>query len=295
MFIDVESVSELHKLFGVDKPKHPLISIIDLSTRRHTRLESISYRLGIYMVFCKKHPEPLQYGRSYYDFSEGLLMFTAPGQVVTSNPNAIAEEGWGLFFHPDLINVGPLGRKIKEYGFFHYEANEALYISEEETSTLLGCLDNIRKEYSQNIDKHSNDLIRTNLDLLLNYCSRFYERQFYTREKISTDTVQQFEKLLKDYFTQDPLTLPNVGHFAAQLHLSPNYLSDLLQRFTGKTTQEHIHLQIVDVAKSLLLGTSQSVSEIAYTLGFEHLSHFTRLFKHKTGHAPSDYRRLRSS
>ncbi|GAB3915208.1 hypothetical protein GCM10028803_61760 [Larkinella knui] len=200
-----------------------------------------------------------------------------------------------MFFHPDLIYNCSLGRRIKEYTFFYYEISEALHISQEEKDTLEACLQNIRKEYTQNIDKHTHTLIQSNIELLLNYCSRFYERQFYTRQKVSNDAVQQFEKLLNDYFAQPTLIntgLPSVAYFAEQMHLSPNYLSDLLHRFTGKTTQEYIHLQVVDKAKSLLWSTDQSVSEIAYALGFGYPSQFSRLFKNKTGYAPSEYRHL---
>ncbi len=293
-YIDIESISELHEFYGVDKPRHPLITVIDLGSNKINRpKKSAIYRLGFYTIFLKKFSGSLKYGRSYYDFSEGSLMFTAPGQAVSPNPELHVEEGWGLFFHPDLVNTGALGRKMSDYSFFNYEANEALHVSEEEKDVLNACIQNIRKEYMQNIDKHTKGLIQANIELLLNYCNRFYDRQFYTREKVNTDVVQQFEKLVKDYFARETLIdtgLPNVGYFASRMNLSPNYLSDLLHRFTGKTTQEHIHLQLVDKAKSLLWSTQKPVSEIAYTLGFEHPSHFTRLFKSKTGYAPSDYR-----
>ena len=295
-YVDIDSISELHEFYGVGKPRHPLITVIDLTNNQINRpKEALNYRLGFYTIFCKKFTGTLKYGRSYYDFSEGSLMFTAPGQIVSPSPEIHVEEGWGLFFHPDLVNSGALGRKMSDYTFFHYEANEALHVSEEEKNILAMCIQSIRKEYLQSIDKHTNGLIQLNIELLLNYCSRFYDRQFYTRTKVNTDVVQAFEKLIKDYFAQETLIdtrLPNVGYFASRMNLSPNYLSDLLQRFTGKTTQEYIHLALVDKAKSLLWSTQKSVSEIAYTLGFEHPSHFTRLFKSKTGYAPSDYRHL---
>jgi len=295
-YIDIESISELHELYGVGKPKHPLITVIDFDNDQINRPKDAAiYRVGFYTIFCKKFSGTLRYGRSYYDFNEGSLMFTGPGQIVSPSPELRIEEGWGLFFHPDLINTGALGRKMMEYSFFNYEANEALHVSEDEKIILNTCVQNIHKEYLQNIDKHTNGLIQANIELLLNYCSRFYDRQFYTREKANIDVIQQFEKLIKDYFAQETLIdtgLPNVGYFASKMNFSPNYLSDLLQRFTGKTTQEYIHLQLVDKAKSLLWSTQKSVSEIAYTLGFDHPSHFTRLFKSKTGYAPSNYRHL---
>lgn len=293
--IDIHSISDLHHLYGAGSPKHPLITIIDLAKFQTPRVGVVSYRLGFYSIFSKKFNGLLRYGRSYYDFSEGSMMFTAPGQVTTTIEGPTAEEGWGLFFHADLINNSPLGNNIHNYSFFQYEANEALHVSEDEKATLIAVLDNIRKEYAQNIDQHTQSLIQTNIELLLNYCSRFYDRQFYTRQKVSTDAVQQFEKALREYFNDDLLInkgLPNVKYFADLLSLSPNYLSDLLHKYTGKSTQEHIHLQLVEKAKSLLWSTNQSVSEIAYALGFEHPSQFTRLFKQKTGFAPSGYRLL---
>lgn len=295
-FIDVKTIGEVHELWGCGKPRHPLVTIIDL-TKHHFRGDrsGLSYRLDFYTIFCKKFSGVLRYGRSYYDFSEGSLMFTAPGQATTPVSAPSPEEGWALFFHPDLIYHSPLGQKMGQYSFFNYESNEALHVSEEEKLALLGCIKKIEQEYGQNVDKHTQTLIQNNIEMLLNYCSRFYDRQFYTRAKVSTDTVQAFERLLKEHFAQDTLIdsgLPGVKRFAGQLNLSPNYLSDLLQKFTGKTTQEHIHLQLIDKAKALLWSTGKSVSEIAYMLGFENPPHFTRLFKQKTGYSPSDYRNL---
>jgi AraC-like DNA-binding protein len=184
---------------------------------------------------------------------------------------------------------------MQQYSIFHYEVNEALHISEEERLVIKDCVDKIAREYMQSIDKHTQSLIVSNIELLLNYCNRFYDRQFYTRAKVNTDIVQRFESLLKDYFSQQTLIetgLPAVTWFASKLNLSPSYLSDLLQKFTGKSTVEHIHLELVEKAKSLLWGTENSISEIAYELGFEHPSHFTKVFKAKTGKSPSGYRNL---
>ena len=237
----------------------------------------------------------MKYGKSYYDFNEGSLMFTAPGQVVATNAAVEIEAGWGLFFHPDLLHATTLGNSIHQYSFFHYDANEALHVSEDEKKTLKDCVDNIEREYSQNNDKHTQHLILNNIELLLNYCDRFYDRQFMTRAKVSSDVVQGFETMLINYFAQGSLIetgLPDVKYFATALNLSPNYLSDLLKRYTGKTTQEHIHLQLTDKAKTLLWGSEKSISEIAYELGFGHPSHFTRLFKSKTGKSPTEFRHL---
>jgi AraC family transcriptional activator of pobA len=295
-YIDVKTIREIHELWGCGKPRHPLVTVIDL-TKYHFRGErnGFSYRLDFYTIFCKKFSGVLGYGQTYYDFSEGSLMFTAPGQVTKPISTPSFEEGWALFFHPDLIHHSSLSQKMGQYTFFNYESNEALHVSEEEKPALLDCIRKIERECSQSIDKHTQTLIRNNIEMLLNYCSRFYDRQFYTREKVNTDVVQDFEKLLKDHFAQDTLIesgLPGVKTFADQLHLSPNYLSDLLEKFTGKTTQEHIHLQLIDKAKSLLWSTGKSVSEIAYLLGFENPPHFTRLFKQKTGYSPSEFRSL---
>ena len=295
--IRIESISELHRRVGFSKPKHPLISVIDLKKIDSViskNLEERSIELGFYSISLKKITGKLKYGRGYYDFEEGSLVFMAPNQVITYSPDLQIEEGWALYFHPDLINTSSLGQNINSYTFFNYDLNEALHISEDEKLIINDCIAKIEKEYSQNIDQHTQGLIVSNLELLLNYCSRFYGRQFYTREKVSNDVVQKFEKLLIAYFSKDTLIdvgLPNVKYFAENLCLSPNYLSDLLNKYTGKSTQEHIHLQMVERAK-LLLGTEQTVSEIAFVLGFEYPSHFTKIFKTKTGISPSEYRQL---
>src|ERR1700743_2667448 len=246
-YIDLQSISDLHKLVQYAPPRHPLVSVIDHADFYAKRpREDAFYRFFFYTISCKKFEGLLKYGKGYYDFNEGSLMFTAPGQVISPGPDVTVDEGWALFIHPDLIHGTDLGRKMHQYTFF-------------------------------------------------NYCNRFYDRQFFTRAKVNSDVVQQFEKILKDYFSQSTLIetgLPNVKYFASRLNLSPNYLSDLLNKFTGKTTQEHIHLELIDKAKSLLWGTNNSISEIAYGLGFEHPSHFTKIFKSKTGKSPSEYRHL---
>jgi AraC family transcriptional regulator, transcriptional activator of pobA len=293
---DIRSIGDVHRLYNCGKPKHPLITVIDLKEVNRDRSEKNEFfRTGFYNIMCKRFDGSLKYGRSVYDFEEGTLMFTAPNQVISSSSDTRIIEGWGLFFHPDLLAGTELGKKIHQYTFFQYDANEALHISEEEKITLKDCLDKIKREYDNNIDRHTNDLIVDILQLILNYCSRFYDRQFYTRKKVSTDILQRFERLLWNYFSDELNAgkgIPDVGYFAAELNLSPNYLSDLLSKYTGKSTLEHIHLHLVEKAKELLWGSESSVSEIAYGLGFEHLSHFTRFFKNKTGHTPRDFRSL---
>ena len=294
-YVDIESVSDLHNFYGYSKPKHPLITLIDLTqiNADNRPKDGTLYRLGFYSIFFKTGKGVLKYGKSHYDFDEGSLMFTAPYQVISPSVDLSLEEGWGLFFHPDILNRNELGSTISEYSFFQYDSNEALHISDEEKKLIKTCLENIKREYSQNIDKHTLQLILSNIELLLNYCNRFYDRQFFTRAKVSNDIVQRFEKSLKEYFAQDTLIkvgLPDVKYFAGKLNLSASYLSDLLSKYTGKTTQEHIHLQLIDKAKSLLWGSEMSISVIAYELGFEHPSHFTKLFKSKIGQAPRAFR-----
>jgi AraC-like DNA-binding protein len=295
-FVDIESIAELHDLVHYPRPRHPLISVINHEDFYARRPKGKGlYRFGFYTISCKKFEGLLYYGKSHYDFSEGSLLFTAPGQIIGSGPDIKVDEGWALFIHPDLLYGTSLGGKMDQYTFFHYEVNEALHISEEESVIIKDCVDKIEREYRQSIDKHTQNVIVSNIELLLNYCNRFYDRQFYTRTKVNADVVQRFEKLLKDYFGRDDLTasgLPPVTYFASALHLSANYLSDLLQKFTGKSTMEHIHLELVEKAKSLLWGTENSISEIAYELGFEYPSHFTKIFKAKTGKSPSEYRGL---
>eukprot|EP01133_Synstelium_polycarpum_P009300 gene9300-10906_t len=274
IYKDILSINQAHQLIGLPKPKHPLISVFELSKRAETgyRKRDVFYRLGFYTVYCKTFTGILNYGKSHYDFEEGSLMFTAPNQVISLNPDIHCEEGWGLFFHPDLIHSTSLGKKIDDYSFFNYGINEALHLSEDEKLVLNDCILKIEKEYSQNIDKHTQSLIISNLELLLNYCHRFYDRQFIMREKINKDIIQKFEAALKTYFSSENLIetgLPTVKYFASKLNLSANYLSDLLSKHTGKTTQEHIHLQLIDKAKTELWGTERSISEIAYHLGFE--------------------------
>jgi len=295
-YIDIESISDLHTLVQYSPPRHPLVSVIDHKDFYAKRPKTNAfYRFGFYTISCKKFDGLLHYGKSQYDFREGSLMFTGPGQVIGAGPDVHVHEGWALFFHPDLLHGTSLGKKMHEYSFFHYEVNEALHISEEEAIIIKDCVDMIAREYQQSIDKHTQSVIVSNIELLLNYCNRFYDRQFYTRAKVNADVVQRFEALLKDYFSQEVLIetgLPPVTYFAAKLNLSPNYLSDLLQKFTGKSTLEHIHLELVEKAKSLLWDTDHSISEIAYELGFEHPSHFTKVFKAKTGKSPREYRNV---
>lgn len=294
-YIDIHSISELHTFLGYDKPTHPLITVIDFAKvdRSKRKKGDIFYRLNMYAVSCKKVEGEFKYGRSTYDFSEGSLIFMAPFQAMQPDPAFEVREGWGLYIHPDFLNASKKGSALTSFSFFGYDNNEALHISDAEKNVLEECLHNIQREIVQNLDNHTYNLMLTNLELFFGYCSRFYDRQFMTRVKVSSDTVENFERLLNDYFAQDSLIetgLPDVKYFASRLNLSPNYLSDLLNKYTGKTTQERIHLKLIEKAKSLLWSSEMAISEIAYNLGFEHPSHFTKLFKSKTGKSPKEFR-----
>lgn len=294
-YIDIGSISELHDFFHYDKPLHPLITVVDLAkVDRSHRREGDAYRLNLYSIACKKIEGSFKYGRTSYDFSEGSLMFTAPHQVLSPGiENKV--QGWAIYIHPDFLHANSRGQKLTAYSFFGYDTNECLHISDAEKNVLEDCLQNIRREISMNLDTHSHNLILTNLELMLSYCSRFYDRQFLTRAKAGNDITERFERLLNDYFTQEtPIEsgIPDVKYFASRLNLSANYLSDLLSKYTGKSTQEHIHLKLIDKAKSLLWSTQTSIAAIAYDLGFEHPSHFTKLFKARTGYSPRAFRNL---
>lgn len=296
--INIKSVSELHRFLGIEKPSHPLISIINASKIKITEKElqaRISY--DFYMISLKDKSCGVEYGRHSFDFDEGVLVFSAPGQVYT--PTKIIQEGdiqgWMLFFHPDLIRNTHLGNQINDYSFFNYDVFEALHLSDEEERIINDGIGNIQKEYQQRIDNHSQRVIVSYLELLLNYCLRFYERQFNTRTSQSKDIVSQFEKSLNGYFqTNEPLEsgLPTIQYFADKAHLSQHYFSDLLKKETGRSPKDHINDFVIEKAKNKILGTSLSISEIAYDLGFNYPHYFTRLFKSKTGLTPVEYRNL---
>jgi AraC family transcriptional regulator, transcriptional activator of pobA len=294
-YVDIKSISELHEYMRLPPPVHPLITVIDFSKvdRSHRKPGVLYFRLAMYVASCKNTRGQFMYGRSAYDFSEGSLMFTAPHQPFAPDPEKPANEGWGLFIHPDFLAASERGQKLTTFSFFGYDTNEALHVSDPEKKTLEGCLQNIQKEIGLNLDQHSYNLVLSNLELFFAYCNPYYDRQFLTRMHVSNDAVNKFEQLLHAWFAQDSLNeagLPPVKYFAEQLHLSPNYLSDLLNKYTGKTTQEHIHLKLTEKAKALLWGTERSVSQIAFSLGFEHPSHFAKLFKSRTGMSPTEFR-----
>ena len=274
---------------------HPLISIVDFS-KCEVQVESARLRYGFYSVFLKDVKcGDLQYGRNYYDYQEGTMVFTAPGQVVgvARKGEYIQPKGWALLFHPDLIRGTSLGRNIKNYRFFSYEVYEALHLSEQERQIVIDCLKNIELELHHGIDKHSKMLIVSNIELLLNYCVRFYDRQFITREEANKDTLAKFEKIMNDYFQSDKpqdIGLPSVQYCADQLHLSANYLGDLIKKETGKTALEIITAIVLMDIKAQLKSTDLPTKEIAFSLGFNNMSFFNRYFKRHTGMTPQEYR-----
>jgi len=295
-FVKINSISELHKIMGIPKPKHPLISLINYKDIPGTAIKNpIKAILNFYTVSIKHNTDcKLSYGQNYYDFDEGVLAFMEPGQIVSGVQNGDTPlDGWMLVFHPDLIRNYSLGRNIKNYGFFSYAVNEALHLSESEEEMIGEIFRNIEKEYNHSIDQFSQDVIVSQIELLLNYSNRFYNRQFITRKAASSDLLTKIEALLDEYFKSDKLLesgLPTVQFFADKLHLSPNYLSDMLRVITGQSTQQHIHNKLIEKAKEALSTTNLSVSEIAYQLGFEHPQSFNKLFKSKMNVSPLEYR-----
>jgi AraC-type DNA-binding domain-containing proteins len=292
--LKLDNISQYNTMRGVET-LHPLVSVVDMSKANAT--QSLRINFGFYCVFLKEVKcGDLKYGCNYYDYQEGTLVFVAPGQIIgVNNTEVIQPKGWALLFHPDLIRGTSLGHKIKDYTFFSYEVYEALHLSEKEKQIVIDCLQKIDYELKQSIDKHSKTLISNNIELLLNYCMRFYDRQFITRSHVNKDILVKFEKILDDYFkTEMPQTLglPTVKYCAENIHLSANYLGDLIKKETGKSPQEHIQLKLMDIAKERIFDTSKSVSEIAYELGFKHPQHFTRMFKNETGYTPNEYRLL---
>lgn len=299
--LSINSVSEAHHALGMPKPKHPLVSVIKSNEiRRASDFQGIKVVSNFYQIMFKATGcGNVNYGRNSYDYESGTLIFTAPGQVmVYENQAESASEDageWVLVFHPDLIRRSNLAEKISQYTFFNYDINEALHLSDEERLDVEELLGKIIKEYSKKLDRHSQHLIILNIELLLDYCVRYYDRQFYTRANLNTDVFSRFERLLSAYFQSDKLQelgLPTVNYCGKELNLSPNYLSDLLKKETGKSAQEHIHLFIIDKAKDRLLNSTSSITEIGYELGFGYPQHFSSLFKSKTGFSPREYRNL---
>ncbi|MBI1266154.1 MAG: helix-turn-helix domain-containing protein [Cryomorphaceae bacterium] len=296
--IHSRSITEIRAVFGLDKPTHPLITILDTQKLAYGE-ETVGKRFAsdLYCIALKDSSCGIEYGRNSYDFDDGVLIFTAPKQVITvKKPQALNQiKGWMLYFHPDLFRNTPLGSKIDSYNFFNYEVHEALHLSIHEQNTLNQIVQLIQDEIRERIDNHSQQVLVSNIELLLNYSKRFYERQFNTRSASHTDIVSKVEVLLKEYYTANKLIekgQPTIQYLAENCHLSASYLSDLLSKETGRSAKDHINDFIIDKAKHLLLGSTHSISEIAYTLGFNYPHYFGRLFKLKTGKTPQEYRQL---
>jgi AraC-like DNA-binding protein len=295
-FYHIKSIAEVHHLFGFGKPLHPLIMIIREWPEIDFDFANIKMTSDLYLLGMKGNVKgTFKYGRNSYDYEEGTLAFIAPNQVVQFD-NADAEidrNGWNILFHPDLIRKSELGKTIKEYSFFDYDINEALHVSDKEKQILSELVQRIEIELEQNIDKHSQDLMIVNLESIIKYCSRYYDRQFYTRTNLNKDFIVRFEKYLEAYFASDELKdkgLPTLTECGKALNMSGRYLSDLLKVETGRSAKDHIHGYIIEKAKTLLLNSNASMSQVAYDLGFEYPQHFSKLFKSKTGTSPSDYR-----
>lgn len=291
--IRIDSVDVYNKLFGFET-RHPLVTVVDLSeATRWPRRTKFSY--GIYALFLKNaRCGDIKYGRKTYDYQDGTIVCFAPGQMieVEMTPDT-RPAGYGILFHPDLIRGTALGQEIRNYNFFSYETSEALHLSDEERQTILDTLQKIAKELEHAIDKHSRRLITANIGLLLDYCMRFYDRQFITRSEVNSDIIIRFEQLLEAYFDADTPQregLPSVKYFADKVFLSPNYFGDVIRKQTGMTASEHIQNKVIERVKEQLLSSGKTASQIAYDLGFQYPQHLSRMFKRITGLTPNEFR-----
>lgn len=294
----ISSLSQLLEMQKLPKPTHPLIAIVDVS-KWEIPEEAVGFKAttSFYTIALKDKRCGMLYGRNHYDFDEGVLIFTAPNQVQTVTKSQKIDEinGWMIFFHPDLIRNTSLGKKIDEYAYFSYDVHEALHLSDSEQITITECVNLIKSEICERIDNHSQTVICSSLELLLNLSNRYYERQFNTRSAQNSDFNSQFQSLLKQYYKDGRFAtegIPSIQYFAEKVHLSPSYLSELLKKETGMSTKEQINNFIIEKAKDLLLSENGSVNEIAYSLGFNYPHYFSRLFKSKTNVTPQEYRSL---
>lgn len=294
---DIINFRNIHEynVFNNNETLHPLVSIVDLDKAEPRQLRRLQY--DFYTVFFKKiHCGDLRYGLNNYDYEEGTLIFLAPGQVIGENGDTYYQpQGTALVFHPDLLLGTSLGKKIRDYTFFSYAVNEALHLSEQERKIILDCFEKIRYELKHSIDKHTKQLIVSNIELFLNYCERFYDRQFITRDNVNKGVLEKFEESLNSYFASEKpysVGLPSVAYFADELNLSSNYFGDLIKKETGKSAQEYIQNKIIDIAKDKIFDSNKTISEIAYELGFRYPQHFSRLFKQRVGYTPNEYRSL---
>ena len=292
----IETIDEYNKMLGITTV-HPLVSVVDFSKAKCVHHQRLTY--GFYSIFLKEVKcGDLLYGRQRYDYQEGTIVCLAPGQIIgiEDNGEVFQPKGWALCFHPDLIHGTSLGKHIHEYSFFSYEVNEALHLSESEKKVFVDCLDKINQEIEHSVDRMSKRLISTNIELLLDYCLRYYERQFITRENVNHDILTRFENLLNNYFVADNALkngLLTVKYCASELCLSPNYFGDLIKKETGRTAQEYIQQKIISLSKERILDPNKSISQVAYELGFLYPQHFTRVFKKAVGMTPNEYRTVK--
>jgi AraC family transcriptional activator of pobA len=290
-----ETLSDIHRVLGLPKPLHPLISLVEIKDNAMDLSQMPgSFIHDFYKISYKKNlTGKIKYGQSYYDFDEGGLLFKAPNQVSAKGEDGHDHTGFTLLFHPDFLAGYPLAKKIKQYGFFSYSVNEALHLSEKEKATIISIFKNIEEELQNRIDDFSQDVIISLIETLLNYSNRFYKRQFITRKPANSNLLEKLEEILDDYFNSDkPLAqgIPTVQYLADCLNISPSYLSDMLRSVTGKNSQQHIHHKLIEKAKERISTTNLTISEIAYELGFEHPSSFNKLFKSKTKLSPLEFR-----
>lgn len=290
-----DSLSELHRLLGLPKPLHPMISLVE--NKNNTIDLSLfpgSFVHCFYKISLKtKLTGKIKYGQGYYDFDEGGLLFKAPNQVSANAEISQDHSGFTLLFHPDFLAGYPLAKRIKEYGFFSYTVNEALHLSDKEKATIISVFKSMEEELNSTIDDFSQDVVISQIELLLNYSNRFYKRQFLTRKAVNNNLLQKLEEILDDYFNDETLVkngIPTVHALAEKLNMSPSYLSDMLRSLTGQNTQQHIHNKLIEKAKEKLSTTNLAVSEIAYALGFEHSQSFSKFFKTKTNQSPLKFR-----
>jgi AraC family transcriptional regulator, transcriptional activator of pobA len=294
----LKTITEYHQLMELSRPEHPLVSVVKFESIKHLPgFEPISLVTDYFSIALKRNFNgKMKYGQQEYDFDEGIMSFMSPGQVFRieiDKDQHLQHSGWMLLVHPNFLWNTTLAKTIKQYGFFDYSVNEALFLSEKEETTITGIMQNIEQEYHSNIDKFSQDVIIAQVELLLTYAERFYHRQFITRKISNHKTLDRLEDILTEYFNNDALTekgLPTVQYIAEALNVSPNYLSILLKVLTGQSTQQHIHDKLIEKAKEKLSTTDLSVSEIAYELGFEHPQSFSKLFKTKTTLSPLAFR-----
>ena len=293
--VNIRTVAEYNEYWGLEN-RHPLVNVLEGSQITHP-IPNCRKNFDLYVIFLKDVmcADYLKYGRKEYDYQENTLVFVSPGQVLgyPADGSTYQAKGWCLYFSPELLRGTQLGRHMKDYSFFSYDVSEALHLSLQERETIIDCLKKIDDEINNGTDKHSNTIIASAIELFLNYCNRFYDRQFITRKKANKDILSRFEELLDEYFASNKpqsYGTPSVAYFAEQLHLSANYFGDLIKKETGKSAQEYVQQKIMGTAKDMLANPEKSVSEIAYALGYQYPQYFSRAFKQVVACTPNEYR-----